>query len=47
MKRTFEKKRMKLQKYTSPLFRMILLGGRLNPKAGFFLLLCMAGAIGL
>jgi polyferredoxin len=47
MRKTFENKRMKLQKYTSILFPIVLVGGWLYPKAGFLLLLCMAGAIGL
>jgi polyferredoxin len=47
MKKKFNTKRARLQSYTSVLFPAVIAGGWFYPKIGFFLLLCMAGALGL
>jgi polyferredoxin len=45
--RSFKSKRAKLQRITSVALPAVLLGGWFYPPLGFFLLLCMAGAVGL
>jgi len=43
----FKKKRKRLQSLTWAGLPMVIIGGWFFPKLGFFLLLCMAGAIGV
>jgi polyferredoxin len=47
MFKQFIERRSKFQKYTSVALPVVLLGGWFYPPLGFFLLLCMAGAIGI
>jgi polyferredoxin len=47
MFRQFMERRSKFQKYTSIALPVVLLGGWFYPPLGFFLLLCMAGALGI
>jgi polyferredoxin len=47
MVKEFRKKRTRLQTYTSIVFPIVLIGGWFYPPLGFFILLCMVGAIGL
>lgn len=47
MKKKAHAERARLQKYTSLLFPAVLAGGWFYPRVGFFLLLCMAGALGI
>jgi len=46
VKKRFNTGRTTLQSYTSALFPAVLVGGWFYPVTGFFLLLCMAGALG-
>lgn len=47
MLRELKKKRSQLQSYTWLGLPFVLVGGWFYPKIGFFLLICMAGAIGI
>jgi ferredoxin-type protein NapH len=47
MIKQFKAKRTKLQKYTSVILPLVLIGGWLYPPLGFSLLICMFGAIGI
>lgn len=47
MHKQFMKKRATLQRYTSAALPVVLLGGWFYPPLGFFLLVCMAGAMGI
>jgi hypothetical protein len=43
----FMERRSKFQRYTSVALPVVVLGGWFYPPLGFFLLLCMAGAVGI
>ncbi len=47
MFREFKVKRARLQKYTSAVLPLVLIGGWLYPPLGFSLLICMFGAVGI
>jgi ferredoxin-type protein NapH len=47
MFKQFKQKRKKLQSYTSVALPVVLIGGWTFPLLGFFLLLCMFGAVGI
>jgi polyferredoxin len=47
MFKSFKEKRAGLQKYTSVVLPLVLIGGWLYPPLGFSLLICMFGAIGI
>ncbi|MBI4681562.1 MAG: 4Fe-4S binding protein [Nitrospirae bacterium] len=47
MLKQLNKKRTRLQKYTSGILPLVIIGGWLYPPLGFSLLLCMFGAVGI
>jgi polyferredoxin len=47
MFKQFKKRRETLQKYTSIFLPLVVIGGWFYPPLGYFLLLCMFGALGL
>jgi polyferredoxin len=47
MFKEFRKKRTRLQKYTSVILPLVIIGGWIYPPLGFLLLLCMVGAVGI
>jgi len=47
MFKEFKKERAKLQRYTSVILPLVLIGGWVYPPLGFLLMLCMVGAVGI
>jgi len=47
MFKKFKEDRKRLQKYTSIVLPVVVIGGWFYPPLGFFLLICMIGAVGL